>query len=63
MGHVTMESSGHKLLALPISNELREKLQTIADKVDANNTNRLYDYIRKVLSNHIVDCEIKGDLE
>jgi len=51
------------LVAIAISNELRAKIQEIADKVDAKNENRLCDYMRKILSNHVVDLELKGDIE
>jgi hypothetical protein len=58
-----MKEQGHVLIAIAMSHELRDKIQKIADAVDAKNQNRLFDYIRKVLSNHIVDVDIKGDID
>jgi len=58
-----IKSSGHMLLAVALPNELREKIEKIAKEVDAKNQNALCDYIRKVLSNHVVDMELRGVIE
>jgi hypothetical protein len=58
-----MKEQGHVLIAIAMSRELKDKIQRIADAVDAKNQNRLFDYMRKVLSNHVVDMELRGFIE
>ena len=58
-----IKKQGHVLIAIAMSHELRDKIEKIAKEVEAKNQNALCDYIRKILSNHVVDLELRGVIE